>query len=154
MFVRTPLQFYLMRFLLGVAEAGFFPSVIYYFAGWFPMACRGRAVSRIYVASSLAAIVMGAISSGLLGLDGMAGLRGWQWLFLVQGLPGVLLGLILLRFLPDAPVTAPWLADGEKEWIRRELARDAALIGSGPAQSPRRICQSESAAARLARLPG
>jgi MFS family permease len=130
MFVRTPLQFYLMRFLLGVAEAGFFPSVIYYFAGWFPMACRGRAVSRIYVASSLAAIVMGAISSGMLGLDGMAGLRGWQWPFLVQGLPGVLLGLILLRFLPDAPVTAPWLADGEKEWIRRELARDAALIGA------------------------
>ena len=130
MFVRTPLHFYVMRFLLGVAEAGFFPSVIYYFAGWFPMAFRGRAVSRIYVASSLAAVVMGAISSRLLGLDGMAGLRGWQWLFLVQGLPGVLLGLILLRFLPDAPATARWLEDGEKEWIRRELARDAALIGA------------------------
>src|SRR6478609_8453852 len=130
MFVRTPLHFYAMRFLLGVAEAGFFPSVVYYFAGWFPMASRGRAVSRIYVASSLASIVMGAISSRLLGLDGMAGLRGWQWLFLVQGLPGVLLGLILLRFLPDAPATAPWLADREKEWIRRELARDAALIGA------------------------
>ena len=130
MFVQTPLHFYVMRFLLGVAEAGFFPSVIYYFAGWFPMAFRGRAVSRIYVASSLAAVVMGAISSRLLGLDGMAGLRGWQWLFLVQGLPGVLLGVILLRFLPDAPATAPWLADREKEWIRRELARDAALIGA------------------------
>jgi MFS family permease len=61
MFVHTPLQFYVMRFLLGVAEAGFFPSVIYYFAGWFPMACRGRAVSRIYVASSLASVVMGAM---------------------------------------------------------------------------------------------
>ena len=130
MFVRTPLQFYVMRFLLGVAEAGFFPSVIYYFAGWFPMACRGRAVSRIYVASSLASIVMGAISGGLLGLDGMAGLRGWQWLFLVQGLPAVLLGVILLRFLPDAPATAHWLADREKAWIQRELARDAALIGA------------------------
>src|SRR6185295_2435539 len=106
-----------------------FPSVIYYFAGWFPMAFRGRAVSRIYVASSLAAVVMGAISGSLLGLDGMAGLRGWQWLFLVQGLPAVLLGLILLRSLPDSPATAPWLADQEKEWIRRELARDAALIG-------------------------
>ena len=129
MFVRTPLQFYFMRFLLGVAEAGFFPSVIYYFAGWFPMVCRGRAVSRIYVASSLASVVMGAISGSLLGLDGTAGLRGWQWLFLVQGLPAVVLGLILLRFLPDAPATAPWLADREKEWIRRELARDAALIG-------------------------
>jgi len=129
MFVRTPLHFYVMRFLLGVAEAGFFPSVIFYFAGWFPMACRGRAVSRIYIASSLASVVMGAISGGLLGLDGMAGLRGWQWLFLAQGLPAVVLGLVLLRLLPDAPATAPWLADREKEWIRRELARDAALIG-------------------------
>src|SRR3954462_12417388 len=108
MFVHRPLHFYVMRFLLGVAEAGFFPSVIYYFAGWFPMACRGRAVSRIYVASSLASVVMGAVSGRLLGLDGLAGLRGWQWLFLVQGLPGVSLGLILLRFLPDAPATAPW----------------------------------------------
>jgi len=70
MFVRTPLQFYVLHFLLGVAEAGFFPSVIY-FAGWFPMACRGRAVSRIYVASSLASIVMGAISSGLLDLTAL-----------------------------------------------------------------------------------
>ena len=130
MFVRTPLHFYAMRFLLGVAEAGFFPSVIYYFAGWFPMAWRGRAVSRIYIASSLASVVMGAISGSLLGLDGVAGLRGWQWLFLVQGLPGVLLGVILLRFLPAAPATAAWLTEREKEWIHRELARDAALIGA------------------------
>jgi ACS family tartrate transporter-like MFS transporter len=113
-----------------VAEAGFFPSVIYYFAGWFPMAYRGRAVSRIYIASSLASVVMGAISGGLLGLDGTAGLRGWQWLFLAQGLPAVVLGLVLLRFLPEAPATASWLADQEKEWIRRELARDAAVIGA------------------------
>ena len=130
MFVRTPLHFYVMRFLLGVAEAGFFPSVIYYFAGWFPMAYRGRAVSRIYIASSLASVVMGAISGGLLGLDGTAGLRGWQWLFLAQGLPAVVLGLVLLRVLPEAPATASWLADQEKEWIRRELARDAAVIGA------------------------
>ena len=129
MFVRTPLEFYVVRFLLGVAEAGFFPSVIYYFSGWFPMACRGRAVSRIYIASSLASIVMGGISGALLGLDGTAGMRGWQWLFLVQGLPAVLLGLIFLRFLPAAPASVPWLAEREKAWIQQELARDAALIG-------------------------
>ena len=86
MFVRTPMQFYVMRFLLGAAEAGFFPSVIYYFSSWFPTAWRGRAVSRIYIASSLASIVMGSISAGLLELDGRVGLQGWQWLFLVQGL--------------------------------------------------------------------
>jgi ACS family tartrate transporter-like MFS transporter len=130
MFVHTPLQFYILRFLLGVAEAGFFPSVIYYFSGWFPMAWRGRAVSRIYVASSLASIVMGGISGGLLGLEGTAGLHGWQWLFLVQGLPAVLMGLVLLRFLPAAPVRAPWLTDKERAWIHRELGRDAALIGA------------------------
>jgi ACS family tartrate transporter-like MFS transporter len=130
MLVRTPLQFYVLRFLLGVAEAGFFPSVIYYFSRWFPMAWRGRAVSRIYIASSLASIVMGGISGALLGLDGTAGLRGWQWLFLVQGLPAVFMGLILLRFLPAAPATVSWLEEPEKAWIHRELARDAALIGA------------------------
>jgi len=130
MFVRTPLQFYVVRFLLGMAEAGFFPSVIYYFSSWFPMARRGRAISRIYIASSLASIVMGGISGSLLGIDGTAGLRGWQWLFLVQGLPAVFMGLILLRFLPAAPATVSWLSEREKGWIQRELARDAALIGA------------------------
>jgi MFS transporter, ACS family, tartrate transporter len=130
MLVRTPLQFYVMRFLLGAAEAGFFPSVIYYFSGWFPMTWRGRAVSRIYIASSLASVVMGSISAGLLGLDGRGGLQGWQWLFLVQGLPAVLVGLILLNMLPRAPASARWLTDPERNWIQHELAREAALIGA------------------------
>jgi ACS family tartrate transporter-like MFS transporter len=130
MLVRTPMQFYVMRFLLGAAEAGFFPSVIYYFSGWFPMTWRGRAVSRIYIASSLASVVMGSISAGLLGLDGRGGLQGWQWLFLVQGLPAVLVGLILLKMLPRAPGTARWLTEPERNWIQHELAREAALIGA------------------------
>lgn len=129
MFVQTPSQFYVLRFLLGLAEAGFFPSLIYYFSGWFPMAWRGRAISRIYIAGPLASVVMGAISSALLGLDGTGGLQGWQWLFLVQGLPAALVGLIVLRFLPRAPATASWLAAPEKAWIEGELARDAVLIG-------------------------
>lgn len=130
MFVRTPTQFYVMRFLLGMAEAGFFPSVIYYFSSWFPTAWRGRAISRIYIASSLASIVMGSISAGLLGLDGKAGLQGWQWLFLAQGLPAALLGLILFWILPRTPLTARWLTDPEKNWLQHELTRDAALIGA------------------------
>jgi MFS transporter, ACS family, tartrate transporter len=130
MFVRTPLQFYVVRFVLGVAEAGFFPSVIYYFGTWFPMAFRGRAVSRIYIAGSLASIIMGGVSGSLLGLDGVAGLRGWQWLFFAQGLPAAMLGLVVLYFLPVAPATARWLTDAEKEWIHCELARDAELIGA------------------------
>jgi ACS family tartrate transporter-like MFS transporter len=129
MFVQTPLQFYVVRFLLGVAEAGFYPGVIYYFASWFPGSHRSRAVSRFYVASPLASLVMGGISGSLLDLDGVLALRGWQWLFLVQGLPSAFVGLLLWRFLPDAPAKVSWLTQPEKDWIERELMREQAEIG-------------------------
>jgi ACS family tartrate transporter-like MFS transporter len=129
MFVQTPVQFYIVRFLLGVAEAGFYPGVIYYFSSWFPICHRGRAVSRFYVASPLASVVMGGVSGWLLGLDGRMGLEGWQWLFLVQGLPTVVVGLIILRFLPDTPATVAWLDPSEKAWIEGELSREQARIG-------------------------
>jgi ACS family tartrate transporter-like MFS transporter len=128
-FIHSPVEFYVMRFLLGVAEAGFFPGVIYYFASWFPASHRGRAVSRFYVAAPLASLVMGGISTSLLGLNGLASLRGWQWLFLVQGLPSVFVGLIILRFLPEKPANVPWLTTEEKAWIDGELAHEAVLIG-------------------------
>lgn len=130
MFVRTPMQFYVMRFLLGAAEAGFFPSVIYYFSSWFPTAWRGRAISRIYIAAPLGSIVMGTISTGLLALDGRGGLHGWQWLFLAQGLPAAVMGLTLLWVLPRGPRIGQWLTVSEKAWIDHALARDAALIGT------------------------
>ncbi len=129
MFVSTPLHFYGLRFLLGVAEAGFYPGVITYFAGWFPPCHRSRAVSRFFIASPLASIVMGGISGWLLSFDGKAGLQGWQWLFLAQGLPTVLLGFVVLRLLPEAPAKAAWLTEPEQDWILRELARDQARIG-------------------------
>ena len=124
MFVQTPLQFYALRFLLGVAEAGFYPGVIFYFSGWFPPCHRSRAVSRFFVATPLASVAMGAASGWLLGLDGHSGLHGWQWLFLVQGIPTVLVGLAVLRYLPDSPASAAWLSQPEKDWIHRELARE------------------------------
>jgi MFS transporter, ACS family, tartrate transporter len=129
MFIRSAWQFYLMRFLLGAAEAGFFPGLVYYLSHWFPKAYRGRAVSRIYIAPALAGVVMGATAAPLLGLDGLAGWRGWQWVFLAQGLPAVLMGLVILRFLPDRPDAVRWLSLDEKAWIAAALARDAALIG-------------------------
>ena len=129
MLVRTPLQFYGMRLLLGFAEAGFFPGVIFYLSHWFPLAHRGRAISRFYMTGPLATALMGGVAGWLLDLDGMGGLHGWQWLLLVEGLPAVVLGLIILRWLPDAPEAAPWLAAPEKDWIRRQLARDALRIG-------------------------
>lgn len=129
MFVETPLQFYIVRFLLGVAEAGFYPGVIYYFSMWFPPCHRSRAVSRFYIAGPLTSVVLGAVSASLLALDGQAGLQGWQWLFLVQGLPSVIVGLMLLAFLPDTPGRATWLNHDEKAWIAGELAREQERIG-------------------------
>lgn len=133
MFVHTPTQFYVMRFLLGAAEAGFFPCVVYYFSCWFPMAWRGRALSRMYIAAPLGSVVMGSISAGLLGLDGLGSLQGWQWLFLAQGLPAVLVGLVVLWLLPRAPEETRWLSDPERYWVQRELAHHATRIAA-PAQ--------------------
>ena len=129
MFVQTPMQFYVMRFLLGMAEAGFFPTIMFYLAGWFPAAYRGRAVSWVYIAPAVASVLMGAISGWLLDLDGLGALRGWQWLFLVQGLPGVVLALVIWRYLPETPAVVDWLSADEKAHIADELVRDAALVG-------------------------
>ena len=134
-FVRTPMQFYALRFLLGVAEAGFFPGVIFFLALWFPAAYRGGAISLFYAAGPLASIVMGGLSAWLLDLDGHMHLHGWQWLFLVQGLPAVALGLLVLAFLPDTPGASAWLAPKEKAWIATALDEDAARIGQPVAHS-------------------
>lgn len=130
MFVESPLSFYTLRFLLGVAEAGFYPGVIYYFSHWFPPCHRSRAVSRFCVAVPLGTVVMGAISGWLLSLDGTAGLAGWQWLFLAQGAPTVLVGIAVLAFLPESPERADWLTLAEKDWIAQELAQEQRLIAA------------------------
>jgi ACS family tartrate transporter-like MFS transporter len=125
MFVRTPLEFNVLRFLLGVAEAGFFPGVIYYLTLWFPSQMRARAVSRFYIALPLSSVVMGTLAGWLLGLGGKLGLAGWQWLFLLEGLPAVLFSLVILKLLPDNPAKAPWLNEGEKWWLENQLKADA-----------------------------
>lgn len=130
MLVRSPVQFYVMRFLLGVAEAGFFPGVIYYLTQWFPTDHRGRAISRFYVAWPLSNVVMGALAGTLLGLQGKLGLAGWQWLFLVEGLPAVLLSAVFLVLLPNRPGDAKWLSAQEADWIDRRLAQEASRFGA------------------------
>ena len=132
MFVRTPLQFYVMRFLLGAAEAGFFPGAVFYLMHWYPAAWRGRAVSGFYVAFPLSNVVMGSVAGVLLGLHGRLGLAGWQWLFLAEGLPAVALSAVVLRWLPDAPATAGWLSAGEKDWIASGLAADRVAMAREP----------------------
>lgn len=113
-FVRTPVEFYITRFLLGMAEAGFFPGVIFYLMLWFPPELRARSVARFYVAIPLSGAVMGFVAGGLLGLNGRLGFRGWQWLFLVEALPAVLLGLVFFFYLPDGPSDAKWLTEAER----------------------------------------
>ena len=122
MFVRTPMQFYTMRFLLGMAEAGFFPGVLFYLTQWFPPEYRARTISRFYVALPLSSAVMGSIASSLLALDGVFHLSGWQWLFLVEGIPPLILSIVFLRQLPDKPSDAQWLTDLECEWLESRLA--------------------------------
>jgi ACS family tartrate transporter-like MFS transporter len=126
MFVRTPLQFYSVRLLLGVAEAGFFPGVLYYLMLWFPARMRARAVSRFYIALPLSSVVMGTLAGWLLGLGGKLGLTGWQWLFLVEGIPAVLFSLVILKMLPDGPAKAAWLTPDEKTWLQNQLKADSA----------------------------
>lgn len=131
MFVRTPVEFYGMRFLLGAAEAGFFPGVIFYLSEWFPARLRARVISRFYIALPLSSTVMGAAAGPLLHLQGRLGLAGWQWLFLVEGLPSVMFSAVLWRLLTDKPKDAEWLSGEEREWLVRELAREAAEAGEG-----------------------
>jgi ACS family tartrate transporter-like MFS transporter len=123
MFVKTPVQFYVMRFLLGMAEAGFFPGVIFYLSQWFPAHMRARAISRFYISFPLGSVFMGAIAGALLGLQGKAGLAGWQWLFLIEGLPAVLLSIVFWLYLPAGPAEAKWLAADERQWILHHVNR-------------------------------
>jgi ACS family tartrate transporter-like MFS transporter len=122
--VQSASSFYVVRFLLGVAEAGFFPGMIFYLTLWFPQSYRARLIAGFYSAIPLSFIIGGPLSSIVLELDGFGGLHGWQWLFLLEGLPVLLLGFVVLRLLPDGPASAPWLTEEEKEAISARLTPD------------------------------
>ena len=130
MLVRTPAEFYTMRLLLGMAEAGFFPGVVFYLTEWFPPEHRARAISGFYIALPLSSTVMGSLAGWLLGLNGRLALAGWQWLFLVEGLPPLVLSLAFLLYLPDKPANAKWLTAEERTWLERRLAE--ASLGHAP----------------------
>jgi ACS family tartrate transporter-like MFS transporter len=120
-FIRGPISFYGMRFLLGAAEAGFFPGMILYMKRWFPANARARAVAWFMTANPLAGIVGSPISGALLGLSGK-GLSGWQWMFLMEGVPAILLGASVFWALSDSPREASWLKGEEREWLLERLA--------------------------------
>ena len=122
-FIRGPFSFYALRFLLGAAEAGFFPGMILYMKRWFPARARARAVAWFMTANPLAGIVGSPISGALLGLTGK-GLSGWQWMFLMEGVPAILLGVIVLWVLSDRPEEAAWLQGEERAWLLAKLASE------------------------------
>lgn len=122
MFVQTQWHLYIMRFLLGAAEGGFFPGILYYLTFWFPDRLRGRMTSLFVMAVPIAGIIAGPISGLLMdGMQGVGGLHGWQWLFLLEGLPAVVLGIAAFYYLPDRPEKARWLTPAEASAIEGNL---------------------------------
>ena len=128
--VHTPTQFYVMRFLLGVAEAGFYPGVMLYLSQWFPAATLARAVSRFYIANPISFMMMGSIAGLLMGLDGALGVAGWQWMLMLESIPALVIAAALLLFLPDRIETVAWLSAEEKDWLLHHHAADHAASGS------------------------
>jgi len=119
--VASPAGFYALRFLLGVAEAGFFPGVIYYLSLWFPARERASAVARFMTATAISGIVGGPLSGALFTLDGVAGLAGWQWIFIAESIPSIVLGVTTLFFLIDHPAAAKWLSTEERSYLEATM---------------------------------
>src|SRR6201997_2286398 len=124
--VSGPGSFYGLRFLLGVAEAGFFPGIILYLTYWYPAKYRARFLAAFALAVPLSTVIGAPISGLLLGLDGVMGLQGWQWLFILEGIPSVLLGIVSWFYLTDRPEKADWLSAEQKAWLKGRLDSEVA----------------------------
>jgi len=126
LFTKTPMQFYVLRFLTGVAEAGFFPGLVYYFTRWFPSERRGRVIALFMAAIPLSGVIGGPISGIIMDVfnKNQMGLSGWEWLFLLYGVPTILLGFAVLYFMQDSHHAAPFLNEDEKRLVNEELAKE------------------------------
>jgi MFS transporter, ACS family, tartrate transporter len=124
MLVHDATSFYTLRFVLGAAEAGFFPGIIFYLTRWGPARERARTVASFMTAVVTAGIVGGPLSGALLSMDGLGGLAGWQWMFLLEGVPATVLGLVVLKVLPESPADANWLTDDEKSALLTRLEQE------------------------------
>ncbi|VWB87679.1 MFS transporter [Burkholderia lata] len=134
MFVQTPHQFYIIRFLLGLFEAGFFPGMILYLTFWTPASYRARVIALFMTALLVAGVIAGPVSGLILqSMNGVGGLRGWQWMFLLGGLPSCALGVMVYVFLDDRPRDAKWLTEIEKRFLSTTLANEAAAGGGATA---------------------
>ncbi|SDV47002.1 MFS transporter [Chitinasiproducens palmae] len=129
-FVVGDKSFYFLRFLLGVMEAGFLPGVAVYLTKWFPVRYRARAVGGYIIAGSFSAVLGGPISTVLMTYaNGLLGLQGWQWMFILEGIPAMLLGLVTLRVMTERPADADWLDNAEKQWLEATLAAEREEVG-------------------------
>ena len=125
-FVQGQASFYVLRFLLGAAEAGFFPGIILYLSYWFPARQRASVTALFMAAAPLSTVLGSPVSSALLEMHGLFGLQGWQWLFLIEALPAILLGFAVLAFMTDRPEQAKWLADDERDWLAATMNAERA----------------------------
>ncbi len=126
-FVVGPKSFVLVRFLLGVAEAGFLPGMLYYLMQWFPSRHRAQVIGKIMAANMLAMVVGAPLSAAILGMHGLFGLAGWQMIFLIEGVPAILLGGVAYAVLSDEPKDATWLDEEERGWLQAQMAADRAV---------------------------
>jgi MFS transporter, ACS family, tartrate transporter len=127
-----PKSFYLLRFLLGVAEAGFFPGIIFYLSAWFPKQQRAIAAAWFMAAAPISTAIGGPISGAIMQMPAVAGLANWQWLYIIEALPAVILGFIVLKRLTDKPADAQWLNSEERSWLIANLAQEAAARAALP----------------------
>jgi ACS family tartrate transporter-like MFS transporter len=123
-----PVSFFVLRFLLGVAEAGFFPGIIFYLTFWFPAEYRARAIAILYIAVPVSNAIASVISGAILGMDGVLELRGWQWIFIIEAIPAVLLAFVVLMFMTERPREAQWLDPVQRDWLERELEVERAMV--------------------------
>ncbi len=130
-FVRNPASFYGVRMALGMAEAGYFPGALFLLSQWFPKGERARAVSLFYVALPLSTVVMGGLAGTLLGLGGKLGLAGWQWLFVLEAMPAILLSVVVWFALPDGPEKVSWLREDERLALMLALDTGEPATGHG-----------------------
>src|SRR6202030_2512319 len=123
-------SFLVIRFLLGAAEAGFFPGMILYFTYWYPAQYRGRVISTLFIAQPVANAVASIASAAILEMDGVLGVKGWQWIFIIEAVPAILLGLVILRVMTDRPGRAEWLAPEERDWLQSRIDGESRQIES------------------------
>ncbi|MGF2880364.1 MFS transporter [Acinetobacter johnsonii] len=128
-FVESSTSFYVMRFLLGVAEAGFFPGIILYLSYWFPARNRAGVIALFMAAAPIATAIGSPISAALLEMHGIMGLAGWQWMFLIEAIPAVILGVVVFFYMTDRPEKAAWLKPDEREWLVKTMQAEDAHKG-------------------------